>query len=239
MAVPVHADRLVARNGLDQLDLVGLVIVLIELHRARAIPDFGLYLVAGGDDLAHLLFDGLEIGVGKRLLPVEIVVPAVVDHRANGDLHVRPQLLHRAGHDVGAVVADKLQHLRLVLTVRPHGQDGKLGVGLNGLGKVCDPPVDPAGERRLAERGADVRRDLRAGHARRIRPLRAVGQSDRDVRGAVRHGSILSERGLISGGAKSSRGLGKSMRDMAGVLCGARGGENPLSYRFRAGSLRR
>ena len=136
VAVPVHSDRLIARNGLDQLDLVGLVVVLIELHRAGAIPDLGLDRIAGGDDLAHLLLDGLEIGVGERLLPVEIVVPAVVDHRADGDFYVRPQLLHRAGHDMGAVMADQLQHLGFVLAVRLHGQDRKLRVRLDGLGEV-------------------------------------------------------------------------------------------------------
>jgi hypothetical protein len=128
VAVPVHADRLIARDRLDQLHLVGLVVGLVELHRAVALPDLGGDGIAAVDDLAHLGLDLAEVLGGEGLGPVEIVVPAVFDHGADGDLHVGPDLLHRAGHDMGEVVADQLQRLGLVL----HGVNGDLGIGLDG-----------------------------------------------------------------------------------------------------------
>ena len=63
------------------------------------------------DDLAHLLFD-LRAGLrGERLVAGEIVVEAVLDHRADGDLGAGTQLLHGFGQHVGAVVADQFQRL--------------------------------------------------------------------------------------------------------------------------------
>jgi len=45
---------------------------------------------------------------------VEVVVEAVLDRRADGDLGAGEQLLHRLGQNVGGVVADGLQRLRIV-----------------------------------------------------------------------------------------------------------------------------
>jgi hypothetical protein len=109
VAVPVHAQRLIARDRLDQLDLVGLVVGLVELHRAVALPDLGGDGIAAVDDLAHLGLDLAEVLGGEGLGAVEIVIPAVFDHGADGDLHVGPDFLHGAGHDMGEVVADQLQ----------------------------------------------------------------------------------------------------------------------------------
>jgi hypothetical protein len=92
---------------------------------------------------------------------VEIVIPAVLDHRADGDLHVGPDLLHRAGHDMGEVVADQLQRLALVL----HGVNGDLRVGLDGPLQVPVGAVHGGADRLFRQRGRDVGRDLGRGHA--------------------------------------------------------------------------
>ncbi len=66
------------------------------------------------DDLAHALLDRREILGGERLGTVEVVVEAVLDHRADRHLGVGPQRLHRVGEHMGRVVADELEGARIV-----------------------------------------------------------------------------------------------------------------------------
>ena len=75
---------------------------------AWAIPDFGFDHVAGIDDVFHPFFDHGQIIGGKRFSPVEIVIPAVFDHRADRHFDIGPQLLHGARHDMGQIMADQL-----------------------------------------------------------------------------------------------------------------------------------
>ena len=119
--VPVHPHRIGLGDRLDQLDLVGLAQRLVVADRAVAVPDLGADRVARGDDLPHAPGDRLEILRRERLGAVEVVVPAVLDHRPDRHLHVRPELLHRPRHDVRGVVADELERRRLVLG----GDDGE------------------------------------------------------------------------------------------------------------------
>ena len=73
MAVPVHAQRLVAGDGVDQLHLERLVVGLVMGDGAVALPDLGGHGIVGGDDLAHLGLDRGQIVGGEVVLPVEIV----------------------------------------------------------------------------------------------------------------------------------------------------------------------
>ena len=158
--MPVHPHRVGGRDRLDELDLVVLAERLVVADRAVAVPDLGADRVAGGDDLAHPGLDGLEVLGGEGLGAVEIVVPAVLDHRADGDLHVRPELLHGARHDVGGVVADEFEGGGVL-----RGDHGEAGVRLDGAGQVGEAAVDLDGERGLAEGLRDVGGDLGAGDA--------------------------------------------------------------------------
>ena len=90
VAVPIHAQRLVARDGLDQLDLIGLALVLVMRDCTGAVPDFGAHGLAFVDDLFHLFLNCGEVFGHKGLVAVKVVIPAVLDHRADGDLHVGP-----------------------------------------------------------------------------------------------------------------------------------------------------
>ena len=67
-----------------------------------------------GDDLAHLGFDRGQVFGRERLVAREVVIEAVLDHRADGDLGAGIELLHRLGHDMRRVVADQLERLRIV-----------------------------------------------------------------------------------------------------------------------------
>ena len=68
-------------------------------------------LRVAGDDLAHLRLDRREVVRRERLVAGEVVVEAVLDRRADGDLGAGEQLLHRLGQHVGGVVADQLQRV--------------------------------------------------------------------------------------------------------------------------------
>ncbi len=80
-----------------------------DLLRLVAGPDL---LGEGGaaiDDLLHLGFDPGELFLAERRVALEVVVKAVLDHRTDGDLRRRPQLLHRLGEHVRGVVADQAE----------------------------------------------------------------------------------------------------------------------------------
>ena len=60
----------------------------------------------------HLRLDRRQILGRERALVGEVVVEAVVDHRADRDLRVREQPLHRLRQQVRGGVAQDLQRLR-------------------------------------------------------------------------------------------------------------------------------
>ena len=172
VAVPVHAQRFVAGDRLDQLDLVGFVIVFVMLDRAVALPHLGGDGIAAVDDFLHLLFDLAQIFGGEGLGAVEIVIPAVVDHRADGDLGVGPDLLHGAGHDMGQVVAHQLVGLHLVL----HGVNGDLGIAGDRPLQIPVLAVDGGGNRLFRQRSRDVGGDLGRGDPGLVVPCIAIGK---------------------------------------------------------------
>ena len=116
-AVRVERDALDGRAVLavrdeivDQLDLV--VLPLGE-EAGAGIGDrqlFAVELLRGLHVLLHLGLDGREVGLGDRdaLRELEVVVEAVLDRRADRDLHAGIEIHHGGGEDVGSVVADEI-----------------------------------------------------------------------------------------------------------------------------------
>ena len=107
--VVVHAQLFVAdldgRLGvervllvLDELELVRLVGLL--LHRLLLGDDTAGEALRGLDDALHVLLDRLEVVGRERFGHVEVVVEAVLDDRADAELGVGTDLLHRLRHDV-------------------------------------------------------------------------------------------------------------------------------------------
>ena len=174
MAVPVHAQLLVGGDCLDQLDLEGLVLGLVKGDGRVTVPDFGLHRIARVDDLLHLRFDGAKVFGAEGFGAVEIVIPAVLDDRPDGDLHVRPQLLHGAGHDMGQIVADQFQRHRLVLQC----VDGDAGIPFDRPLQIEMRAVDRGRHGFLRQTGRDRGRHLGRGHACREVTLVAIGESE-------------------------------------------------------------
>ena len=75
-------------------------------------------------DLLHLRFDLLEILGRERPLEREVVVEAVLDHRADGHLRLRVDSLHGHGEQVRGRMADDVERRRILL--RDDGQASRL-----------------------------------------------------------------------------------------------------------------
>ena len=109
IVLPVERDRLAGGNRRDDLGLVVLALVPEELHRLVARHHLALDLEVALRDLLHALLDRGEVFRRERPLVGEIVVEAVLDHRADGDLRVGEQLLHRVRQQVRRGMPQDLQ----------------------------------------------------------------------------------------------------------------------------------
>ena len=140
-ALRVETHRLdVGGEVVDQFHLVGLALLLEELHGlfpAHFAAREGLVL---GGDLRHARFDLLQVLGREGRLVVEIVVEAVLDGGADRHLDVREDVLHRLGHDVGDAVAQNAHAFRGV------DIDGLDGPVLRHRAREVDHPVvEPGG----------------------------------------------------------------------------------------------
>ena len=127
------------------------------------------------DDLLHALLERREVVGGERALDVEVVVEAVADRRADAELGLREQLLHRLREHVRGRVP---QHRAAVLGVdrrpararrrRPRRRTGRAARRRRGprrslrSGKISAAVV-PSGTVRLVELAVEVA-DGDAGH---------------------------------------------------------------------------
>jgi hypothetical protein len=138
----------------DRGDDLGLVVFADRLevgHRFVARQHLaGDRLVLLGQ-FGHLLFDRSQVVRGERALVREVVVEAVFDHRADGDLGVREQFLDGVRQQVGGRVADHVQAFRILV-----GDDGEVGILLDQEGGIDHLAVDLAGQRGLAEARGDA-----------------------------------------------------------------------------------
>ena len=175
VALLVDLDLLVFRDGVDQLDLEHLALVAKHLLGLLAAPHFLGEGFVARDDLAHLLLDRVEVLRRERLVAEEVVIEAVLDHRADGDLGAGPQALHRFRQHVRGVVADQLQRARVVA-----GEELDLGVALDRIGEVGHRAVERHRDRALGERGRDALGDIEPGDVLGIFPACAVGKGQRD-----------------------------------------------------------
>src|SRR3546814_18705602 len=109
-------------------------------------------------DRVHALLDGRKVGGREGGLPGEVVVEAVFDGRAEGDLGAGIEFLHRLGQDVGAVVAQQLKRVCVA------GRDDLYRrVAIDRPGEVAQGDVDLHGERRPGGAGARGTGDPTAG----------------------------------------------------------------------------
>ena len=110
----IDLDLVAFGDGVDQLELERLALVAEQLLRRLAVHHLAGEGRVAGDDLAHLGFDLGQIVGREGLVAREVVIEAVLDHRADGDLRAGVELLHGLGHHMRRVVADQLERFRVV-----------------------------------------------------------------------------------------------------------------------------
>ena len=115
--------QLLRRNGRNDLGLVVLADRFEERDRVVALPHFALDGNVALDDLGHALLDRGKIIGREGSLVREVVVEAVVDHRADRDLRVGEQLFHRIGQQMRGRVANQIEAIGVF-----GRDDRKLGV---------------------------------------------------------------------------------------------------------------
>ena len=100
----VEGDHRVLGQVVDELHLVGLALLLHVGDGLLAGQLKALQLQLLLADFPHFHLQLLHLGLSEGLGGVEVVVEAVVDGGADGQLYLRVQALHGLGQDVGAGV---------------------------------------------------------------------------------------------------------------------------------------
>ena len=178
-ALRVDLEVLARWNGVDQLDLEQLALALEEGLRLVAAPHLLGEGRVAGDDLAHLLLDLRQVVRVERLGLGKIIIEAVLDHGADGDLGAGPQLLYGFGQHVGAVVPDQLE--RLGIGAR-HEFDA--GIGHDRIGKIGEGAVERHGHGALGQRLGNALGHIASGRAARVGFFCAVRKCQGDLRHA-------------------------------------------------------
>ncbi len=129
---------------------------------------------------------------------MEVVVEAVLDHRADRDLRLRPERLHGLGEHVRAVVPDQLQAARVGAV-----QELDAGIAVDRVVEVGDRAVERHGDGALGQRLGDALDHGAAGGAGGDLPRVAVGE------GEDRHGARVSGLSPAYGAGKRFRGSGR------------------------------
>ena len=101
----------------------------------------------------------------ERLVAGEVVIEAVLDHRADRHLGAGPQRLHGFGQHMRGVVPDQFQRARVFA-----GEEFDLGVFVDRVGEIGDRAVERHRDRALGERGRDALGDVETGDACREIP---------------------------------------------------------------------
>ena len=146
----VQRHILTGRDAGDDFRLVQLAHALEVGHRIVTWHN------ATGDDLVlgcqfdHAFFNGHQVFRRERTLVRKIVEEAMLDHRANGHLCIREQLLHCVGQQVGGGVADHVQTFGIL-----GSDDGQSAVRRDGVAGVHQLSVHLACQCRFGEATAD------------------------------------------------------------------------------------
>ena len=176
VALEIDLDRLVARNGVDQFDLERFALVAEHLFGLLAVPDFLRERFVTRDDLAHLLLDACEILRREGFVAEEIVIEAILDHRADRHLRARPQRLHGFGQHMGGIMPDQFQRARVVA-----GDEFDSRVLRDRIGEVRKLAVERHCHSALGKRGGDALGDIEPGAVLGEFARRAVGKCEGDL----------------------------------------------------------
>ena len=126
--VALRVERDVALGGVDELDLVRLALGLEARRASSREISSRLHSRPSAISRCTSCLDPLEVGLGDRLRELEVVVEAVLDRRADRDLHARVEPPHRLGEQVRARVAQHVERVGVARVARGQELD-RLTVG--------------------------------------------------------------------------------------------------------------
>ena len=153
-------------RGVDELHLVVLTLLGEDPPRLVGVDLLARPLAALLQLARDLGLDLLEVVLADRLRELEVVVEAVLDRRADRDLHARVETPDRLGEQVRGRVPEHVERVGVVLVARRDDLD--LLPVLQRLAQVLDAPVGAQQHRLLGE--------LRPDRARGVEPGRAFGK---------------------------------------------------------------
>ena len=149
-ALAVEADDGILRQVADELHLVGLAEFFHVGDSFCAGQLKALEREVFLFDLHKLFLDGLKVSEGEGFRRVEIVIEAVVDRGADGELHIRVQALYGLRQHVGSGVA-----VCPAAAFVCKGEQLERAILCDRLERIGARSVDLAGDGRLAQAGAD------------------------------------------------------------------------------------
>ena len=183
-AMPIEGDRLALGNVLETLDLQPFAHLAQALFRLISTHLDALVVVVLGEDLAHHLFDALQVlgceGTRKTKVVLELFGVVLT---ADVDLDVGPQSLHRVCQDVFGAMANKIAALRITA-----GEEAEGSTVTQGLPQIDHLTIELGTDRRLRQPRSDRPGDVQRRRARSHLLLATVRQRQDDVRVRARHG---------------------------------------------------
>ena len=186
-AFAVQRNVFTGGNARNDLGLVVLADVLEMRHGLVARQHAALDLLVLLRELAHLGFDRHQVLGREGPLVGEVVVEAVLDHRADRDLRVGKEILHRIGEQMRRRMANDLESGCVLF-----GDDRERRVAIDAKARVDHldrvARADAPGDRSLCETGTDRLRHLGHRHRSGVFAFRAIGQLNRD------HGNSRNEK---------------------------------------------
>ena len=173
IGLPVQRNRFVRGDVGDDLRLVLLTHVAEKGDRLVAGHDRTLHRNILGRQFLHPRLDALQIVGGEGTLEGEVIVEAVFDQRADGDLGAGIELLDGVRQQVSAGMTDDLQPLGVTL-----GDDGQIRVPGDGVRRVHQPVVHLASQSGFGQARANRGGDLVDGDRLVEHALTAIGERD-------------------------------------------------------------
>ena len=151
IALTIKRKIFLTGNILDDANLVLFAHLVEQLDRLVPGHNGTGYRQILLGQLFHALLDTRHVFVGKRALILEVVVEAVLNYRADGDLGTRKQLLNRHGHQVGSGVANDIH--AVFVTLR---HDCQLCIVFNQVTGIYKLSVNLSGQGRFGQACANV-----------------------------------------------------------------------------------
>ncbi len=172
----IQANVFVRRNRRNNFRFIVLANAFEKRNRIVSLPFFARDHLVFFGQFHHFLFNGFQIFGRKRALVRKIVVKAVIDNRANSDLGLRKQTLHRVGQQVCSGMANEIKPFRVF-----GGYDSQLCVLINdvtGIHQLIFLALERhfPGQSGFTQPRANGKSDVVNRHRAGILALRSIGQ---------------------------------------------------------------